>query len=258
MRKLMVVGNWKMNLTSSTASELAVQIRDGSTTNTNTVEVVFCPPAPYLKLVSGLIEGTSIGLGGQDVSGKGPGAFTGETAAEMLLDVGCKWTIIGHSERRTYHNETDSVINQKIKRAIQLGLNVFLCVGEKKEERQNNQTEALLEMQLNGAFTDLETSALERIVIAYEPVWAIGTGLVATNEQAEAAHAYIRSWISTRFGASVAGDMRILYGGSVKADNALGLLSQPNVDGALVGGASLDAKSFNSIIQSAADSSSTK
>lgn len=258
MRKLMVVGNWKMNLTSSTAKDLALQIRAGSTTFQDVVDIVFCPPAPYLTLISETVSGSQIGLGGQDVSAKAPGAFTGETAAEMLLDVGCQWTIIGHSERRTYHAESDSVVNQKLKRALQLGLKVFLCVGEKKEERQSNQTEAVLETQLTGAFADIDISSAQNIVIAYEPVWAIGTGLVATNDQAEAAHAFIRKWLITRFDTSVSNNMRILYGGSVKADNAFGLLSQPNVDGALVGGASLDAKSFISIIESAAASTKGK
>ena len=254
----MAVGNWKMNLTSSTAQTLAQQIREASAAHQSTVDVVFCPPFPYLSLVSAAIKGSAIGLGGQDVSAKAPGAFTGETAAEMLLDVGCGWTIIGHSERRTYHNECDSLVNQKTKRALQLGLSVFLCVGEKKEERQSNQTEAVLQTQLTGAFADIDVASTARIVIAYEPVWAIGTGLVASNEQAEAAHAFIRNWLRTRFNNEVADGMRILYGGSVKADNALGLLSQPNVDGALVGGASLDAKSFASIIESAAQCSGKK
>lgn len=255
MRKLMAVGNWKMNTTAATGTALAQQVREGSAAHQATVDVVFCPPFPYLSLIGSIVKGSAIGLGGQDVSAKAPGAFTGETAAEILLDVGCQWTIIGHSERRTYHNECDSLVNQKVKRALQLGLSVFLCIGEKKEERVSNQTDAVLEKQLTGAFADIDIAATSKIVIAYEPVWAIGTGLVATNEQAEAAHAYIRGWLKGRFNAEVADGMRILYGGSVKADNALGLMSQPNVDGALVGGASLDAKSFNAIIEAAAQCS---
>lgn len=255
MRKKMAVGNWKMNMTSSSAKELATQIRGLAVSNLAVVDVVFCPPFPYLSLVAGVISGSQIELGGQDVSAKSPGAFTGETAAEMLLDVGCEWTIVGHSERRTYHAESDTLVNQKLKRAVQLGLSVFLCVGERKDERQSNQTESVLEAQLSGAFADVDSSVLAKVVIAYEPVWAIGTGLVATNEQAEAAHAFIRRWLKTRFDAPTADSMRILYGGSVKADNALGLLSQPNVDGALVGGASLDANGFASIIESAAECS---
>lgn len=258
MRKKMAVGNWKMNLVASSARDLATLIRDGAAGNLSSVDVVFCPPFPYLPLVGEIIAGSQIGLGGQDVSAKAPGAFTGETAAEMLIDLGCQWTIIGHSERRTYHAESDSLVNQKVKRALQLGLSVFLCVGERKEERQGNQTEAVLEAQLSGAFAEIEAAATEKIVIAYEPVWAIGTGLVATNEQAESAHAFIRNWLRQRFNNEVADKLRILYGGSVKADNALGLLSQPNVDGALVGGASLDAKSFTSIIQSASECSEKK
>jgi len=255
MRKKMVVGNWKMNTTSSSAKELATQIRETAGPHLSAVDVVFCPPFPYLSLVSGVISGSQIGLGGQDVSARSPGAFTGENAAEMLLDVGCEWAIIGHSERRTYHAESDAVVNQKLKRAVQLGLSVFLCVGERKEERQSNQTEVVLETQLSGAFSEIDLSVVAKVVIAYEPVWAIGTGLVATNEQAESAHAFIRGWLKTRYNAEVADGMRILYGGSVKADNASGLLSQPNVDGALVGGASLDAHGFASIIQSAAQCS---
>ncbi len=255
MRKKMAVGNWKMNLVSSSAKELATQIRESAAANLNAVDVVFCPPSPYLGVVGGVVAGSAIGLGGQDVSAKAPGAFTGEIAAEMLIDVGCQWTIIGHSERRIYHSESDSLVNQKVKRALQLGLSVFLCVGERKEERVSNQTEAVLETQLTGAFADIDAAATAKIVIAYEPVWAIGTGLVATNEQAESAHAFIRNWLRQRYCEQTANALRILYGGSVKADNALGLLSQPNVDGALVGGASLDAKSFSSIIQSAAQCS---
>lgn len=214
------------------------------------VEVVVCPPYPYLAQVKSL--GGALGLGAQDLSSRKEGAFTGDVAASMLLDVGCEWVLVGHSERRTLHGEGNELIAEKIAAALEAGLKPILCVGETMAERDGGQAEEVVRSQLDSVVSVLGAAAMADVVVAYEPVWAIGTGRTASPEQAEQMHAFIRDCLS---GAAVAaGGVRILYGGSVTAANASALFAKPNIDGALVGGASLVADSFSSICAAAAAS----
>ena len=203
------------------------------------------------------IRGSQVLLGGQNVSPEKPGAFTGEVAIEMLLDVGCQWVILGHSERRQFFGDTDEVINKKLIASIERGLNVIFCIGELLEDRKTGRTESVLETQLTNGLLNLSSEQMAKVVIAYEPVWAIGTGVTASPEQAEETHAYIRKWLASRFGQAVADATRIQYGGSVKGDNAKELLAKPNIDGALVGGASLKSDQFLAIIRAAEEIAKT-
>jgi triosephosphate isomerase len=250
MRRPFVAGNWKMNVTLAAAKSLAAAVAAECPAN-DTVDVAVCPAFPYLLPVKDALAGSGVGLGAQNAYHAAPGAFTGEVALDMLVDVGCKWVILGHSERRQFFGETDASVNQKLAATRAKGLGAIVCVGELLAERQANQTEKVLETQLAGAFANIDASLLDKVVIAYEPVWAIGTGVTATPAQAEAAHLYLRNWLAARYNPAVAEGLRIQYGGSVKPDNALELLSQPNVDGALVGGASLKADQFLPIIRAA-------
>jgi triosephosphate isomerase (TIM) len=252
LRRKLVAGNWKMNTTQASAVELAGGIAQLCPADRDDVDVLVCPPFPYLCAVGAAIQGSAVELGAQDVYFEPPGAFTGEVAANMLTDVGCRYVIVGHSERRHILGETDSLIQRKVAAAIAGELNVILCVGEQLAEREAGETWVILNRQMTGGLTGLSDSTLERVTIAYEPVWAIGTGRTATPEQAEDAHSYLRNWLAGRYNPRRAQSIRILYGGSVNAKNALELLSQPNVDGALVGGASLKVETFGSIIDAAA------
>jgi len=252
-RTLFVVGNWKMNTTLQSAQGLAADLVKGMDASCSGVDVGVCPPAPYLIPVAEKIRGSAIVLGAQNASNEKPGAFTGEVAIEMLLDVGCQWVILGHSERRQFFGDTDVVINKKIHASLERGLKVIFCVGELLADRQSGKTNAVLETQLTNGLQGLTPAQMDRIVIAYEPVWAIGTGVTASPEQAEETHAFIRKWLSGRFGQAVSDATRIQYGGSVKGDNARELLAKPNIDGALVGGASLEAASFSQIVANSAD-----
>ncbi|MBA4031156.1 MAG: triose-phosphate isomerase [Planctomyces sp.] len=252
MRRLFVAGNWKMNTNLASGKELAKAVAAEATRLGDVIDVAVCPPFPYLASVKTELQGSKVKLGAQNVWFAAPGAFTGETAVEMLTDVGCSWVILGHSERRQILGEKDELINKKIAAATSEDLGVIFCIGELLEDRQAARTEAVLETQLAGGLANLDAAVMGQIVIAYEPVWAIGTGVTASPEQAEGAHAFIRGWLTKQYGAKVADGVRILYGGSVKADNAEILLSQPNVDGALVGGASLTAAQFGPILQAAA------
>ncbi|WP_437203521.1 triose-phosphate isomerase [Planctomicrobium sp. SH664] len=249
MRRFLIAGNWKMNTTRQEGLALAKALVDGAAAATGTVDVLVCPPFPYLLPIVEAVEGSGIAVGAQDCYFEAPGAFTGEVAVDMLVDVGCKSVLLGHSERRHILKESDDLINKKTVAAIQKGLQAVLCVGELLEERQSGRTEEVLDQQMSGGLKDVSGEMLANVVIAYEPVWAIGTGQTATPEQAEAAHAYLRKWLESRYTAELAGRTRILYGGSVKASNAETLLTQPNVDGALVGGASLKPADFLPIIQ---------
>ena len=253
MRRPMIAGNWKMNTDRKSAATLINALKTLPSASSANVEIVVCPPFPYLGLVVELAQGSAIQVGGQNASNEAPGAFTGETACEMLRDVGCSWVILGHSERRQLLNESDALINRKAKKSLATGLKTIVCVGELLAERESNQTESVLDRQMSGSLADLTASDMANVVIAYEPVWAIGTGKVATNEQAESTHAFLRAWLVRRFDVETASQVRIVYGGSVKADNAKELLSQPNVDGALVGGASLKSDQFLGIIRAAAE-----
>ncbi len=251
MRRLFVAGNWKMNLLQTSATGLAAQLAAAISAEIPAVEVAVCPPFPYLAAVGAALAGSGVSLGAQNASQEKPGAFTGEVAVEMLADIGCRWVILGHSERRQFYGETDELVSRKALAALAGGLDVILCVGESLSQRQAGQTETVLDAQLRGSLRGLTDDALRRVVIAYEPVWAIGTGVTATTEQAESAQKHLRNWLEKHYNPSVAQAMRILYGGSVKAQNAAALLAQPNVDGALVGGASLKIEDFLPIVQAA-------
>ncbi len=242
-RKLIVAGNWKMKKTVAEAAELVDGLKL-ELANQTEVDVVLCPPFTALERVSAAIRETRIRLGAQNMSEQDYGAFTGEIAAGMLRELLVHFVILGHSERRVIQKESDTLVNAKAKAALAAGLKPIVCVGETLAQREANQTEEVVGEQIRGSLTGLTDDQLRDTIIAYEPVWAIGTGKTATTEQAQAAHAFIRSQLP----ASVSAEVRIQYGGSVKPDNARELMSQPDVDGALVGGASLEAKSFIEII----------
>jgi triosephosphate isomerase len=250
MRTKFVAGNWKMYATASTAPKLARDVVQGLGGETR-VRVAVCPPFPYLAAVAEAIRGSKVGLGGQNCYHEKEGAFTGEVSPQMLVDVGCQYVILGHSERRHKLGESDAFINRKVKAALAAGLAVILCVGETLDEREANRTEGVLDTQLAGSLAGLTPAEMARVVVAYEPVWAIGTGRNATPDQAQQAHVYIRRRIGEKFGEEVARSLPIQYGGSVKPDNAASLLGQPDVDGALVGGASLVAEQFLAIVRAA-------
>jgi len=246
-----------MNTTLESGSSLATEILRGLATGVSSVEVGVCPPAPYLIPVAEKIRGSRILLGAQNASPEKPGAFTGEIAIEMLLDVGCQWVILGHSERRQFYGDTDEVINKKVIASLERGLKVIFCIGEMLDDRKTGRTESVLETQLTKGLLNLTPQQMANVVVAYEPVWAIGTGVTASPEQAEETHAYIRKWLTGRFGQAVADATRIQYGGSVKGDNAKELLAKPNIDGALVGGASLKSDQFLAIIRAAEEIAKT-
>lgn len=240
-----------MNTLTQSAVDLAGALARAVPAPLPGVQVAVCPPFPYLSAVGKAVAASGIELGAQNAWHEPPGAFTGEVAVEMLLDLGCRHVILGHSERRQILGETDEIINKKAHTAVARGLAVILCVGETLAERQANQTEQVLDAQMQGSLAGVDEAAFKSFVIAYEPVWAIGTGVTATTEQAESAHAHLRRWLGTRYNSQTAAATRILYGGSVKAQNAQSLLEQPNVDGALVGGASLKVDDFLPIIHAA-------
>lgn len=251
MRRYLVAGNWKMNTTAETAAALAKGVAAGVPSRLTSTDVLVCPPYPYLTLVRDVIASSGVALGAQNGYHEPPGAFTGEVSMDMLQDLGCRSVILGHSERRHVLKETDKLINAKVKAARSQGLQVLLCVGELLEEREAGRTEAVLDEQMASGLEGVTAESLQDVVIAYEPVWAIGTGKTASPEQAQAAHAHLRNWLKDRYNPGAADATRILYGGSVKPDNALELLRQPDVDGALVGGACLKADSFLAIIKAA-------
>lgn len=248
MRKPIIGGNWKMNKTSGEAEKL-VRGLVSDIGSYGDVEVAIFPPFPYLQRLSNLLTGTVIGLGAQNMFWEENGAYTGEVAPSMLVDVGCDYVILGHSERRQYFEEKDEGINKKIKKALEFDLTPILCIGEKLEERKKGEARTVVESQLRGCVADLDESQLNSIVIAYEPVWAIGTGETATPGQAEEMHEFIRGILKELAGEEVAESVRIQYGGSVKPENIKELMKQPDIDGALVGGASLTADSFSSIVK---------
>lgn len=249
-RKPLIAGNWKMNTDAVSAAALAREILQ-RTSRLRTVDVAVFPPFPLIPAVLRVLDGSPIGVGGQDVSAESEGAFTGEVSATMLTSLGCGTVLVGHSERREYHLETDELVGRKVGRALEAGLVPIVCVGEKLGERDAGETFARVERQVSVGLGGLTAAQMDRVVIAYEPVWAIGTGRTATPAQAEEVHEFIRNLLAGRFGAEVAAATRILYGGSVKPGNARELLSQKDVDGALVGGASLSGEGFAAIAESA-------
>jgi triosephosphate isomerase len=250
-RKKFVAGNWKMNTTRATAVPLAGAVVRGVGPS-DRVTVALCPPFPYLPFVAEVIRGTPVALGAQDVYFEREGAFTGEVSPHMLQDVGCKYVIVGHSERRHKMGENDALVNRKARAALAAGLTVILCVGETLDEREAGRTEAVLDVQATAGLEGVTADMLRKVVLAYEPVWAIGTGRNATPEQAQEAHAFLRRRVGQLCGEEPAQGLRIQYGGSVTPENAASLMAQPDVDGALVGGASLVADKFLAIVRAAA------
>jgi triosephosphate isomerase len=247
MRRSIVTGNWKMNGTVGESTSLAAELRTCLSTAID-AEVVVCPPATSLAAVRDVLSGGSILLGAQNVHWEPSGAFTGELSAKMLADLSCSYVIVGHSERRAQFGETDADVQRKARAAMAAGIHPIVCIGETSEERECGRTEKVLTRQVEESLRGME-SALGTVVVAYEPVWAIGTGRVASAEQAQAAHAHIRGTIAALAGATAAGEIRIQYGGSLKPSNAREILAQPDVDGGLVGGASLDSDSFSAIVR---------
>ncbi len=249
MRKPYIAGNWKMNMTIAESVKLAEALAAGLKGSNADVAVV--PQFLAIPAVAKALSGSPIKVGAQDVFYENPGAFTGEIAASMLLDAGCTFALVGHSERRHVIGETDAIIRKKLDALLASGLDVILCIGELLEERNAKKTEERLDIQVRAGLTGLSVDQLKKVTIAYEPVWAIGTGVTATTAQAEEAHAFVRKLVADLFNQEAAEAMRIQYGGSVKPNNAAELMAQPNVDGALVGGAALTADSFLGIIEGA-------
>lgn len=249
MRTKIVAGNWKMNKTASEATELITAIK-AELEGVSGVDVVVCPPTTALKEAAAAVEGSSIGLGAQNVHWAESGAFTGEVSTEMLKELGVKYVIIGHSERRQYFGETNETVNKRTKAALAAGLTPLVCVGETLEERDSGQMESVVINQVKEGLAELEDD-IGKIVIAYEPVWAIGTGRTASPAQAQEVHALIRRTLAEISSGDLANTIRIQYGGSMKPANAAELLSQPDIDGGLIGGAALEAESFAAIIKAA-------
>lgn len=246
-RKAIIAGNWKMNLTGIEARELATAVAKTATTCKDR-EVMVAPPFILLQTVSEVLAGSNVHLGAQNVCWEEKGAFTGEISPSMLQEYGCDMVIIGHSERRHVFGESDRLINQRLRGALRFGLKAILCIGETLEEREQDRTFAVLEEQLRQGLEGVETFQGEQLIIAYEPVWAIGTGKTATTGQAQEVHEFVRNLLAQLYEKNIATQIRILYGGSVNAQNVDELMRQPDVDGALVGGAALKADSFERII----------
>jgi triosephosphate isomerase len=251
MRDFLVAGNWKMNGSTAFSAELVAGIAAGAP-RVDRVKLLVCPPFPYLSAVATATSGTGIVLGAQNVSEHACGAYTGEVAASMLSDVGCEYVIVGHSERRTLYGESSQQVAEKFKATLGACMKPILCVGETLEEREAGNTEAVVDEQLGAVLDMAGVEAFRSAVIAYEPVWAIGTGMTATPEQAQDVHRYIRDRLAER-STEVAGTTQILYGGSMKGDNAPGLLAKADIDGGLIGGASLKAADFLAIANAAAE-----
>ncbi len=250
MRRKMIAGNWKMNKTPAESAALALEMKELSG-ETDHADVVICPTYLALEKVTEIFKKSKIETGSQDIHWENPGAYTGKVSADMVRSVGAKYSIIGHSEQRLYFHETNETVNKKIKKALQDDLIPIICVGETLEQRDQDLTHSIVESQIRSAFWGLSPARAEKCIIAYEPVWAIGTGRNATPEQAQEIHRFIRDLVKILFGDGISSDLRILYGGSMKPDNAAGLLKQPDIDGGLIGGASMKADSFQKIIDAA-------
>ena len=246
MRKPIIAGNWKMNKTPAEAAQLVTEliplVKDAQ------CDVVVCTPAVCFAAVAPIIEGTNVKLGAQNVHFKASGAYTGELSADMLKASGCEYVIIGHSERRQYFGETDKTVNARTIAAVKAGLTAIVCVGEMKDEREAGYTDMIVTYQTQMALHGLTAEEVEGVVIAYEPVWAIGTGLTATDEQANETIGVIRQAIAAKYGEETASKVRIQYGGSMKGSNVKGLMAQPEIDGGLIGGASLKAADFAQVV----------
>ena len=251
MRKTVIAGNWKMNNDLKESEKLIVELKNLLQNEKPNCDVIVCPPFTSLSEASKLVKGTVIKLGAQNMHFEDNGAFTGEVSASMLRSAGCEYVILGHSERRHIFGETDEVINKKIKKALAAGLKPIFCIGEHLEERENGTTNEFVKRQVLKGLDGISAEDMQNIIVAYEPVWAIGTGKTASPAQAQEVHEFIRDLIEIDYSLEVANDLVIQYGGSVKPDNAKELLSQKDIDGALVGGACLKADSFMGIIKGA-------
>ncbi|HOE97241.1 MAG TPA: triose-phosphate isomerase [Candidatus Sumerlaeota bacterium] len=249
MRRPIVAGNWKMNKTPSQARALLEELKP--LVADAPCDVVVAPPFVCLERAAQALAGSAIGLAAQNVHWEPSGAFTGEVSIEMLQDLGVRFVIIGHSERRQYFGESDETVNRRAKAVLAAGLTPIICVGEQLQERESGQTGAVVSRQVRGALAELSAAQVAGSIIAYEPVWAIGTGKVASTKQAQEVHALIRKLLGELYGAATADQVRIQYGGSMKPDNAAGLLAQPDIDGGLIGGASLKAADFAAICNAA-------
>jgi triosephosphate isomerase len=247
-RRPIIAGNWKMNKTTVEARDLVgklIPLIGGIKER----DIVFAPPFTALQTVAEMIKGTGIALSAQNLHWEDKGAFTGEISAEMLLDLGCKYVIIGHSERRQFFGETDETVNRKLRQALNKGLHPIVCVGETLKEREAGTTNGVIERQVAGALQRITATEMEKVTMAYEPVWAIGTGKTATPDQANEIHSFIRGKVQVSYGKEVAGSLRIQYGGSVTPENVSALMAMPDIDGALVGGASLKPESFAALVK---------
>jgi triosephosphate isomerase len=251
MRKKIIAGNWKMYKDLVESAELVSGLKTKLTSVESDVEVVLCPPFTSLAVVANLLKGSPMKLGAQNMSDQDEGAFTGEISWKMLKSAGCEYVVLGHSERRQYFHESNELINQKAKKALGNGLQPIICVGETLDEREKGITDLVVSTQVKGVLHEIPSTDMSKVVIAYEPVWAIGTGRTATPAQAEEVHMHIRKLLSQLYNWHVADAIVIQYGGSVKPDNAAELMAQPDIDGALVGGACLKAESFAAIVQAA-------
>jgi len=248
MRRPIIAGNWKMNKTIDQSLDLVTKLKS-EVAQVNDVDIVLCPPFTSLFVVGKAIRGTNISLGAQNLHWEEKGAYTGEVSAGMLTNVGCQYVIIGHSERRQFFAETNQSVNRKVKTASKFGFTPIMCVGEKLEERERGVTEGVVREHITRGLEGLSGEEVLKIVIAYEPVWAIGTGKTAIPDQAQEVHSFIRGLLRELYDEVTASQVRIQYGGSVKPDNISDIMKEPDIDGALVGGASLDAKSFAQIIK---------
>ena len=250
MRRKVIAGNWKMHKSNSEARALAEDLKHKTTGMTKT-SIIVCPPATALNTVVDVLKGSSIAVGAQNMHWEAKGAFTGEISADMIKSTGASFVIIGHSERRQYFGESNETVNKKLHAALNANLNPIVCIGETLEQREKGITKQVVEEQLDGALKSVSSTQLNNLILAYEPVWAIGTGKTATPEQAQEVHAFIRTKIEHLFDRPTSEALIIQYGGSVKPDNAYDLLSQTDIDGALVGGACLESESFSQIIAAA-------
>ncbi len=248
MAKKIVAGNWKMNKNLQEGIELAKGLNEALAADKPNCSVIICTPFIHLAKVSEIIDHNIIGLGAENCADKASGAYTGEVSAEMVKSTGAEYVILGHSERREYYNETPEILKEKVELALANGLKVIFCIGESLAQREANEQNAVVKAELEGSVFHLSAEQFKNIVIAYEPIWAIGTGKTATADQAEEIHAYIRSVIAEKYGKEVAAETSILYGGSCKASNAPELFAKPDIDGGLIGGASLKVADFKGII----------
>ena len=248
MRKKIVAGNWKMNLNLQEGRALAKEVNDALAADKPNCDVIICTPFIHLASVAGVLDSQLVGLGAENCADKEQGAYTGEVSAEMVKSTGAQYVILGHSERREYYNETPEILKEKVLLALKNGLKVIFCIGETLAEREANKQNEVVKAELEGSVFNLSAEEFANVIVAYEPIWAIGTGKTATAEQAEEIHAFIRSVIAEKYGNEVAENTSILYGGSAKPSNAPELFAKPNIDGGLIGGAALKCADFKGII----------